>query len=224
MKKCSNCGYTGTDTENYCNRCGSLMNTVSNSMQSSFYDTSSIYQASTSRVYEEPPKKKKNKGLAIVLSILGVLLVLGIVAAAIVATFAKNMFMTRSFLSALVKEDYDKVLSYFPDYMAEEQYDNDGEEAFESFKESFEYYCGDDMKINKYSVSLTKTLTGEDAEEMNERYEEYYDDYVTADKFYCYEVTFTVSGDDDSIDCTFEAIVCKIKGKNYLFSISWDEE
>ena len=58
MKKCSNCGYTGTDTENYCNRCGSLMNTVSNSMQSSFYDTSSIYQASTSRVYEEPPKKK----------------------------------------------------------------------------------------------------------------------------------------------------------------------
>lgn len=220
MKQCPNCGYTGTDTEKYCNQCGYLMNDVSNSMQSSFYDTSNTYQSNAYGTYEEPAKKKKGK-IFMVFVIFAIFFTLGF---SITTAFVKNMFMPRSFLSAMVAEKYDKALSYFPDYMAENQYDNDGEEAFESFKENFEYICGDDMKINKYSVSLTKTVTGDDAEETNEFYEEYYDDYVAADKFYCYEGTFTVTGDDDSIDCTFEAIVCKINGKNYLFSINWDEE
>lgn len=223
MKQCPYCGYTGTDDETYCNKCGSLMNNVPNSMQQTSNASPYTYNSVYSMENTEKPKKR-NKGLTIFLSILGVFLVLGIVVTVIFISFARSMFIPRSFMNALVDGDYDKVLSYFPDYIAEEQYDND-EETFEIIKEYFEdYYCGEDMKLNKYSIDLTKTLKGEDAEEMNEYYEELYEDYKAADKFYCYEGTFTVKGDEDSVDFTFEAIVCKIDGKYYLFNINWDAD
>ena len=200
------------------------MTSVPDSSQTSYYDSSYTYHSESSTENVKPAKKKKKTGLIILLFILGIFLILGITVGAIVITFVKNMFMPRSFINAIIDEDYDKVLSYFPDYMAEEQYGDDGEEIFEDLKDNFEYYCGDDIKINKYSVNLTKTRKGEDAEETNEYYEDIYDEYENADKFYYYDGNFTLWGDEDSIDYTFEAIVCKIDGKYYIFSIKWDKD
>ncbi|MBQ4522217.1 MAG: hypothetical protein IJA10_04620 [Lachnospiraceae bacterium] len=222
MKKCPYCGNTGADNETYCCKCGNLMYDEPASMQQA--SNASSYTYNTVNPTDGIGKKKKSKALMIILSIIGIFLMIAIVVTIAIVSFTKSMFIPRSFMNALVDEDYDKVLSYFPDYIAEEQYGDDAEDAFEILKESFEYVCGDDMKITKYSTDMEETLQGSDAEEMNEYYEDDYDNYEDADKFYCYEGTFTVKGDDDEVDCTFEAIVCKIDGKYYLFSINWDED
>lgn len=73
------------------------------------------------------------------------------------------------------------------------------------------------MKLSQYSANLEETITGSDLKETNEFYEELYDDFQEVDKFYRYEGTFTVKGDEGKIDCTFEALISKTKGKYHLF-------
>lgn len=206
---CKNCGAQIPDDSAVCSNCGTST-APAKSAEGSF-DVNALVKKVTGNKYFIP-------------AVAGVAALLVIIL--LVSTLGGNAKVkpVKTYWSSILAEDYDKLMSVFPEEVVEYNEDNhwygDYEEYVENYIEStigdWEDEYGKDLKI-KIKLTDKEKLDEDDLDDLKDDLKDIYD-ISKKDIKEAWELEFdiTIKGKEDNDTDDFELIVFKYAGKWYL--------
>lgn len=216
VKFCTSCGTQLSDGETNCSSCGALTG--------SQVEQVSQETAAPTATYEIP---EGNTGVAAnktpTTTYIG-MAVVGVIAIIIIALFA-SLFGGGAYtkpidrmVKGMMKEDSDKYLSAFPEFVADRMEDSsyqDIDDMLEDLMDDMKDEYGKNVKIT-YKVTDKEKLDKDDLKDWKKTIKSRYNEKVDVTKGYELEVEMKIKGKEDSDEEETDFTVLKIDGKWYL--------